>query len=137
MTLGISDRNKIAASTGRKNDIDAAAVAGSIEYYPAPRAAKGAAPGVTLLCAMTLNYPCGTVDAAGLHLTSSTPAQAVAAGIIKWARIKDGAGNFVMDADVRMLTDSDVAIADMIIDVAQVYVGSFITLVAATLAEGG
>jgi hypothetical protein len=57
MTLGISDRNKIAASTGRKSDIDAAAVAGKIKYYPAPRPAKGAAPGVTLLCAMPLSYP--------------------------------------------------------------------------------
>lgn len=137
MTLALSARNKLAASTARRADIDLASTPGVLKLYPSPRPATGAAAGVTLLATIVFSDPCGTVDAAGLHLTSPAPAQAVAAGIIRWGRIEDGDGNFVMDGDVRMAADSDVAIADILIDVAQVYVGSFVNLTSAVIAEGG
>lgn len=137
MTLALSSRNKQAASAARRDDIDSGVGAGKIKLYASPRPATGAAPVGGLLATIELSDPCGTVDAGGLHLTSSTPAQAVAAGIIYWARVTDGDDAFVMDGDVRMSTDSDVAIADFIIDIAQVYPGSFVNLVSATLVEGG
>lgn len=136
MTLSLSARNKLAASTARMNDIDLAATPGKILLYPDLRPATGAA-ATGELAVITLSDPCGTVDEAGLHLTAPLPAQASAAGIIRWARIVDGDDAFVMDGDVRLLEDTDVGIADFIIDVAQVYPGSFVNLVSATLAEGG
>lgn len=136
MTLSISSRNKQAASAARRDDIDLAATPGKILYYPDPRPAPGATAS-GLLVSMTLTDPCGTVDSSGLHLTSAAAAQAVAAGIIRWARVVDGDDNYVMDGDVRMVTDTDIADADFVIDAAQVYVGSFVNLISATLAEGG
>lgn len=136
MTLALSARNKLAASTARMNDIDLAATPAKILLYPDPRPATGAA-ATGELAVITLSDPCGTVDADGLHLTALLPAQAGAAGIIRWGRIVDGDDAFVLDGDVRLLDDTDAAVADFIIDVAQVYPGSFINLVSATLAEGG
>lgn len=136
MTLALSARNKLAASTARRNDIDLAATPGKILLYPEPRPATGAAASGAL-AVLILSDPCGTVDELGLHLTAPLPAQATEAGLIRWARIVDGDDNFVLDGDVRLPSDADVGIADFIIDVAQVYPGSFINLMAATLAEGG
>lgn len=140
MTLALSSAVKQARSTSVKVIIDAGgagAGSGKIKLYTTPRPASGAAPTGTLLAAIVLSHPCGTVDASGLHLTSPAPAQAGAAGIIRWARVTDADDVFVMDGDVRLSTDGDVAIADFIIDVAQVYPGSFVNLVSALLAEGG
>ncbi len=138
MTLALSDDVKEARSTAVKATIDAGSTFGKIKLYTATRPASGAsASGCTLLATILFSDPCGTVDGDGLHLTADDPAQAVAAGIINWARVTDSDDNYVMDGDVRLSTDTDVAIADFIIDVAQVYVGSYVNLVSALLAEAG
>lgn len=133
----VSSRHKIAVSTARRNDIDAASTAAKILYYPDPQADGDAAPAGALLASATLTRPCGTVDATGLRLTSDLPGQAVAAGIIRWARIVDGDGNFVMNLTVRKFDDSDVASANFIADIVQVYPGALINLLSARIAEGG
>ena len=140
MTLSISTRHKQIVSSARMADIDSGnsgTGAGKIKLYPDPRPASGSTPTGNLLCTVTLTHPCGVVNASGLHLTIPSPAQAGASGVIRWARVIDSDDNFIMDGDVRLATDSDVAIADFVIDLAQVYAGSFVNLVSATLAEGG
>ncbi len=139
MTLSVSPDLKEARSTANQVMIDGGSGPGKIEYYSAPRADPGDAPsgGSALLATMTLTDPCGTVDGDGLNLTAAAPCQAVAAGTIDWARITDSDGNWMFDGDVRKEDDVDVAIADYIIDESHVYVGSFVTLVSALIAEGG
>jgi hypothetical protein len=137
MTLTISTRQKQLVSTARMADIDSAATPGKIKFYPSPRPASGDTTAASLIATMLFSDPCGTVDASGLHLTSAAPAQVINGGVIRWCRVTDGDDNFVWDGDVRMSTDGDVAIADIVIDVANVLVGGFVTLVSATVAEGG
>ncbi|CAN5753484.1 hypothetical protein BH11PSE12_BH11PSE12_08220 [soil metagenome] len=137
MTLSIGSAHKQWVSNARRAHIDNGTGPGKIKYYPDPRPASGDTPTVTMLCQMLLAKPCGTVDPSGLHLTTSAPAQATGSGIIRWARITDSDDNFIMDGDVRMVSDADIAIADFVIDVARVLTGSFINLVASSLAEGG
>jgi hypothetical protein len=124
-----------------KTLVDLAATPGKILLYTTPRPASGGdVPAGTLLATVILSDPCGTVDATGLHFTADAPVQAVAAGVVVWGRLCDGDGNWIIDGDARRSDDIDVGhIADAIfvIDEDQVYVGSFITLVSATLAEGG
>lgn len=137
MTLALSTAVKQARSTAVKTTIDAGTDVGKIKLYASPRPDAGAAPTSALLATILLSDPCGTVDASGLHLTSPVPAQSGAAGIVSWARVTDSDDNYIMDGDVRMAADVDAEIADFLIDIAQVYPGSFVTLVSATLAEGG
>lgn len=135
MTLALSPAVKLARVTAVRTTIDGGPSGGKIELHSGTRPATGVADPSTLCATIVLSDPSGTVDAAGLHLTAPAPAQAVLAGVILWARVTDSTGAYVMDGDVRMSTDGDVAIADFIIDVAQVYVGSFVNLVSAVLAE--
>ncbi|MDO8180146.1 MAG: hypothetical protein Q7T62_18010 [Undibacterium sp.] len=137
MTLGISSRQKQSVSNARKADIDAAGTAAKMHCYAAPRVAKGAAPAAAPLCSFDLTYPCGTVDAAGLHLSVSGPSQVASSGLIDWCRTADGDDNFVMDGDVRMPGDPDAAIADYLVDNSTVFAGGFVVLVSALIAEGG
>lgn len=137
MTLALSSALKQARSAANRDIIDAGSAGGKLKLYAGARPASGAAPSGTLLATIVFAYPCGTVDAGGLHLTSPAPAQAVAAGVVQWGRITDSDDAFVMDGDVRLPTDADAASADYLIDIAQVYVGSFVNLVSAVIAEGG
>lgn len=136
MTLALSAACKLARVTAVRTTVDIGTGAGVINLYSGTRPAAGVAATAGTLCAViTLSDPSGTVDAAGYHMTAPAPAQATVAGIITWARVLDSNAAWVMDADVRQADAGDVAIADFIIDVAQVYVGSFVNLVSAVLAE--
>ena len=138
MTLALSAAVKLARSTAVRVTIDGAATAGKLNMYSAPRPASGAAPtGSTLLASLTFDDPCGTVDNAGLHLVATVVGQGVAAGVVNWARITDGDGVWVMDADVRQFDAVDVLAAEFVIDVAQMFPGAFVNLVQpTTLSEG-
>lgn len=137
MTLTISPRQKLAVSAARRDDIDAAPSPGKLLCYPDPQPAAGDAPSGALIASFVLTDPCGTVDAAGLHITTAAPAQVSASGIIRWGRIVDGDGNWCIDGKIRLATDADVATADYVIDTAGALVGGFVVLLSATIAEGG
>lgn len=137
MTLALDAAVKQARSTAIFNAINAGAGPGLIKFYSAPRPVTGAEPTGTLLGTITLTDPCGTVDNVGLHLVAEAVTQAIAGGVITWARVTDSADNFVFDGDVRDASAPDIAIADFLIDSQVVYAGGFLVLASAVLAEGG
>lgn len=135
--MNLSPTLKQARATANKNAIDAAATPGKMKCYSAPRPSPGGTPAGDLLATFIFTDPCGVVDAVGLHLTIDAPAQVLANGVIDWGRLEDGDGNWVMDGNVRMPADSDVASADFVIDNATVLIGGFVVLVSALIVEGG
>lgn len=137
MTLALDSTVKQSRSAAVRNAIDAGAGPGVIKFYSAPRPVTGAAPTGTLLGTITLTDPCGTVDNVGLHLVAEAVTQAIAGGVITWARVTDSDGTFVFDGDVRDASAPDIAIADFLIDSQVVYAGGFLVLASAVLAEGG
>jgi len=94
----------------------------------------------TLIATLNLDNPAGTVatvtGVTKTTLTASVPCQAVSADTIRWARIVDHSGTWIADFKVRLATDSDASSAEIIIDIATVYVGAFINLVSAVITEG-
>lgn len=137
MTITINSILKQTRANTIKTAIDAGSGAGLIRFYADPRPASGAAPTGALLGTITLTDPCGTVDSAGLHLTAASVTQAVADGVITWARVLDSTSTYVFDADVRDPGAYDAAIADFLINSQQVYAGGYLVLASALLAEGG
>lgn len=127
---------KLARSTSVQQTLDAAATAGRMDLYTSPESVGGAVPTGTLLASITFARPCGTVDAAGLHLIADM-VQAVGTGVITVAYLTDGDGNWVMDGSVKQADAPDAASADFLVDVALVYPGGFVGLVDGTIAEGG
>jgi hypothetical protein len=135
--LTLSSRVKLARANAVRADIDSAGINGKIKFYAPPRPAGGDTATGALLATLTLMLPCGAVDATGLQLSAPPISQAIASGFISWARITDGADNYVMDGSVVAATDPDAALAPFVVDTAQVYAGGYVTLIAATLIEGG
>lgn len=136
-SIQVSAANKLAKSDATKAQIDAGSGPGKIEFYGSPRTAIDATVTATLIATITLTDPCGTTDATGLHLTSTTPGQVVANGTITWARVVDSDGNSIFSGIALQLDDPDAATAAFKIDKVDVFAGGFISLAQADLAEGG
>ncbi len=136
MTLAISTTHKEAVAAARIAAIDAGSGPGKIWLYPGARIDITDTP-PTAIAVIVLPEPCGTVTATGVLMNSAATVQATHTGTVTWARVTNGDGVAQMDGDVRMTTDSDVAIADFIIDESMVYAGAFVTLGASELNEAG
>lgn len=135
--IHLSPSAKANRSAALRDTIDAAGTPGAIEIYLGDRPNPGGTPaGGTLLGTIPLTYPCGTTDAAGLHLMASAAGQVSTSGVPAWARIVDGGGNFVIDCTAGTEPPAVVVVAiDTPDEIA--YAGSFFNLTSVTLAEGG
>lgn len=102
MAVGIATATRTAMATALLNALDANAAPGKLRLYTGPRPATGGA-ATTLLAELTLSRPCGTVANGVLTFGAIAPDdQANATGTVVWARLVDGAGNFVMDLGVTL-----------------------------------
>jgi hypothetical protein len=102
----------------------------TLTIYPAPMPSPGSVLGIgAALCVLYLADPAGSVDANVLTVTAPISAQRSGSGAATWARLSDGAGNWVMDLDVT-LTGGGGAVQ---LDQVDGYTGGFITLTAAAL----
>lgn len=136
-SIQVAAATKQAKSEATKAKIDTGSGPGRIDFYTSPRTAIDAAVTATLIASITLNDPCGTVDATGLHLTSATPGQVVSAGIIAWGRVVDSDGHPVFSGTALQIDDPLASTAAFKLDKIDVLLGSFISLAQADLAEGG
>ena len=115
--------------------IDAAATAGVIKIYSGTRPASsgGALSGNTLLASGTFSDPSAPNAAAGvLTFSAITYGNAVATNTATWARIEDGDGLFVSDADVGAVGSG----ADIIVNSVDFVSGGPVTHVTATITSG-
>lgn len=133
----VSSLCKLAASNARKSVIDAGTSNGKIRLYTSPRTPIDTLVTATLIVEIPLTDPCGTVDLTGLHLTSSGMAQVVNSGVIDWGCVVDSDGNPVFSGTALQFDDPSVATAAFVLDRVSVFSGAFVTLLDATLSEGG
>lgn len=102
----------------------------TLTLYPAPMPSPGSVLGIgAALCVLYLAEPAGAVAANVLTIATPISAQRSASGAVTWARLSDGAGNWVMDLDVT-LTGGGGAVQ---LDQVDGYTGGFVTLTAAAL----
>lgn len=135
--MNLSNQVKLARATALQQQIDAGATPGRMDLYTEPQPEPGATPTGEYLGSIVFPQPCGAIDTdtPGLRLIAS-PVQAVGAGMIAWARITDGDGNWCADGIVRQDDAPDADTADFLVDVAQVYPGGYVGLVDGLLLEG-
>lgn len=133
----VSKACKRAKSIATKDMINAGNGAGRIEFFGGTMPLIDDANPNTLIVAITLDDPCGTVDDYGLHLTSTTPGQCQADGVITWGVVVDSDGNKVFSGSAKLITDPDANTAAFLLDKVTVYTGGFVALAAAILSEGG
>jgi len=100
--LGLNDDIRNAQLQLIVDAIDADSNPGYMEMYDGDQPATGAAvTDQTLLGVLTFSQPCGVVVAGEIEFDTITGEDgALDSGTITWARVYDGAGNFVMDMDV-------------------------------------
>lgn len=124
-----SDEFNEYALEGRRAFLDLGLANARIQIYPAPRPAAGATPAGVLLGEVTLDKPCGVVNAGQLVLTSSAVPVAGNSGTANWARWLNGNGDWAMDTDVTLLAGSgEVKLGDLAI-----LAGGALTLISAVL----
>ncbi|QNM94894.1 hypothetical protein [Chitinimonas koreensis] len=90
---------RIARAMAIRAALDAAGSAGALALY-AVDLDEGEAPAEPALITLPLPYPCGTVDADGLHIAALTETAVAHTGQPITGRLFDGAGNPVADLDV-------------------------------------
>jgi hypothetical protein len=118
-----------AALEARRVFLDTGAGNARILIYSGTRPATGGVPAGTLLGTITLDKPCGIVNAGQLVLTSSTIPIASASGTATWARFINGADAHAFDCDVSNMAGSgEVKLEDTLI-----IAGGELTLVLAVL----
>ena len=105
MSLSVSLDFVGAANVGRRDFLDSGPGHATIEVYSTDRPGSGAAPGGSPMVVVVLAKPCGEVIDGLLHLVANEPAgELILVGDgstpAKWARFKNGAGAWAMDADV-------------------------------------
>lgn len=117
------------ALEGRRAFLDLGAENARIRIYEGVRPAANGTPAGALLGEITLDKPCGVVNAGQLVLTSSEVPLAVASGGATWARIVNGAGTWAMDCDVSDMTgDGEIKLVNTTI-----FAGGALTLISAIL----
>lgn len=124
-----SDPFNEAALEGRRVWLDTGASNARLRIYAAPRPAAGDVPAGVMLAEITLDKPCGVVNAGQLVLTSSAIPVAVNSGGADWARWVNGDGEWAMDTDCgNEASDAEVKLQDTTI-----LAGGEVTLVSAVL----
>ena len=111
--------------------IDADSVnSATLTLYPAPMPSPGSVLGIgSALCVLYLADPAGTVSAHVLTVTTPISAQRSASGTATWARLSDGAGNWIMDLNVTLAGAGGAVPLDQV----EGYTGGFVTLTSAAL----
>jgi hypothetical protein len=127
----------IAISTALKNArlesvvafLQTGTAAATANVYDGVRPALGAVPAGTLLVAIPLPAPVGTVSSGVLTLTPTTDALNAATGQATWARIVNGNGDLAWDCDVSDASGS----GELVLTATTLYIGGFTRIVAGTL----
>lgn len=102
----------------------------TLTLYPVPMPSPGSVLGIgSALCVLYLAEPAGAVAANVLTIATPISAQRSASGAATWARLADGAGNWVMDLDVTQTGGGGAVQLDQV----DGYTGGFVTLTAAAL----
>jgi hypothetical protein len=117
-----------------RDALDADTNPGYIEFYTSPQPTGGAAITTqTKLGTCEFSKPSGSISAAVLTLDMvSDDLSADASGDIAWARLKDGAGNYVMDGDCG---DAE-STALIKFNTVTVIAGGVVKIISGTLTEG-
>lgn len=132
MTTGINTNTRNKRVNAIRDDIDAGTGPGTIEIYDGTQPATGGT-ATTLLATGTFSDP-SAPDAAGGTLTFNaiTGSDAAATGTASWCRIKDSAGNFVIDMDVGV----DGSGAPVIINTTSIVSGGPVVFNSAAITDG-
>jgi hypothetical protein len=136
-TIQISTATKERRSLAIVADLDKGSSFAQINFYGGTVPTIGSVISSTLIVAIPLNKPSGTVDALGLHLTASAAGQVVADGTITWGMAVDSDGNKIFLGSALLNTDPAAATAAFVLDKITVYTGGFVSLASALLVEGG
>lgn len=147
-TLGLSDTLRTARAQKIIDAINTGTGTGTLELYSAPKPMKGAAiTSQTKAGTLTFAEPAGTISNGVLTFSTMTDdSNADETCWIRWARVLDGDGAFVMDLDVSE-TDGTLRASDgtsegtntnAIIKMASahVYQGGVLHMTSAVLTEG-
>lgn len=130
--LGLDVSTNTALMTAFLTRLDSAG-AGACHFFGGVRPATGAAPPSPVVSVVTLGFPSGTINGTtgAFEFTPTSDAgdngQVVSGTQPTWARFFDGAGAFVMDADVRLSGATDTG-QEIIVSVATTYTGAFFRL---------
>jgi len=132
MSLVFSGAVRSARAQATVNQFDKAATPGRLELYKTTQPAPGGAAGGSPIATITLQKPCGTVNAGAIQFAITPPAQINPGGTVLWVRGVDGDGNWVCDGDVAVTGTPGAAftLGDVVL-----YAGAFVFLFNATLTE--
>lgn len=106
-----------------------------MKFYAGTRPSAGAAIGANVLIATcALQRPAGTIDGAGVLNIAMSPTlgTVLVATMPNWARISDSAETFVLDADVRSSSATDIG-EEIVIDAATLAAGALLDVVSGYL----
>lgn len=135
MVIKMSEALRNARAQAIVDAINYGAGPGTLDVYtsPMPTAGGDAVTTQTKLGTLTFAEPVGTISGGVLTFTVlGDDASADANGDAAWARVKDGDGNWVMDADITL--DSGTGFIRM--PLLAVYAGGVIRITGGTLVEG-
>ena len=128
--VAISPGHNVWRLAGTLTHLDSGAGNAGIAIYPAPRPAPGAAAGAAPLVTIALAKPAGVLT----NVLTLTPATAegkmvLASGTAAWARFFNGAGEWVMDCDV----SDEAGTATVKMPTTTLYAGGRCPLISSTL----
>ena len=130
MTLAITTELNEARLTGTLAFLDTGTGNAEIRIYGGTRPATAAdAPTSSMLVAVSLAKPAGSVATNGLTLSPASNAQVDHSGDATWARVVNGSGATAFDADV---SDTN-GTGDIKITNVTLWAGGFVALVSAVL----
>lgn len=131
-TITLASAIKTARLQAVLNAIDAGSGAAELRLYTAPQPSGGAALTTqTLLIALPLADPAGSISGAVLTLTPMLDTLCVASGDLAWARLVDSAGVWVADFDLTISGGGGAITVDRV----DVYTGGTIRTLSASLTE--
>lgn len=107
---------------------------GQLKIYSGTQPAEGGTPTGTLLATLTFPKPSADSFSSGvLVLHEPAPELAVADGLATWARLQDGAGNWIADCSAGATGSGHPVI--IIADTADIYAGGTVSVEAITISE--
>ena len=127
--IDASPRAGEAMMQGLLNRIDGGTGPGRAEMYAGTRPAAGDAPAGALVASVPFAAPAGTVSATTGLLTIAVSGEGQIVSALKptWARVVDGSGAWLFDADVRDVDDADTG-QEFVIQVSEIYLGGFLRI---------
>lgn len=132
MSLGFALSVRNARAQAVVDQLDKAALPGSLAIFATAQPPTGDPPGGAWLVNIPLQKPCGTVANGVITFAVTQPAQVNPGGTALWARGYDGDGNFVVDGNVAVTGTPGAAFT---LDNVDLNLGAFVFLSTATLSE--